>query len=195
MAVPAAGGAPGRPRLRFAAWSLAALAAPFLAALGCRLLGQAGLLRGSLAETLGVGGLAGMLVGLLAGARSGLLPGWTLGPPVGFLAGHLDLTACTWLCAHGWRPFHASLVPVWGLALGAAVALPRRRVRTIAAIALGAALAQTAANAAWFAFATSSWARAGGVQSALWILEAGVYAPPALVVVLATPTRACHPKS
>lgn len=191
MAEPAAAGVSrGRRALRAAGWSAAALAAPILAALCCHLLQGAGLLRGTLAETLGVGGLAGMIVGWIAGMRSGLLLGWTLGPPVGFLAGYLDLVVCSWLCAHGWRPFHASLVPVWGLILGLCVSLPRRCTLPILCITLGAAAAQTAANAAWFAFATSSWAKAGGIQSARWLLESIVYAPAALVVVLATPRRA-----
>ena len=173
--------------LAVAAWTLAGLILPYLAAAPYLLSETLAAVRFTdshmgyrlAAKGFGCGTLTGMLLGLLVAARSKSLGAWVLGPTLGIAGGFLDLAVFGRLVRGGWMiPAEAVLLPVWSLLGAAAIHHACPSAWTVLRRVTAAGAVDFASRASWLTL--SGWFQTPqGTGQLYWhmYLEPLVYVP------------------
>ncbi|MDP6116329.1 MAG: hypothetical protein QF437_27235 [Planctomycetota bacterium] len=126
---------------------------------------------------------AGTMVAMLIGFRAWGLRGFLVGPPIGFLAGFLDLKLFLWLMEEGHSVEWTALLPMWGLVLGIEAGCSRKGWAALVFVVLVASLADLSARWIW---AEIFAAYSGSVAPLRWLLESISISVPSVAAVLLT---------
>lgn len=134
---------------------------------------------------INAGSLTALFVSPLVALRSGKLRDFLVGPAVGLLAGFLDLKAMLWLCTTmGWSVIAAASLPVWGATLGLWIACGRKNWPGRTAVFAAIVIADLAARLLWMKLSPSIIFGDLELADWQWLIEAFVYSPVAVLLVL-----------